>query len=402
MTDGFGPAPVMVNGFDGSGLAGLPAATRELIARREAALGGAYRLFYDEPVEFVRGAGVYLYDPDGRRLPRRLQQRAVGRALAPARHRGGDAAAGDAQHAHQVPDRRRRRLRRAAARDAPDRPGARDVHLHRERGERPGAADRPAPHRRHRGDRDRQRLPRGDRRGGGALPQPGRAVPLGRGRPGGARAGRRGRISRPGSRPPSRTCSGTGCGWRRSWPTRSSPPTACCPTRPGSSPRSPTLVRAAGGLYIADEVQSGFGRTGSQLWGYQRHPGLTPDIVTMGKPMGNGLPIAGLVARESVLAEFGRRGAVLQHLRRQPGLRRRRVGRARRARGRGPAGQRGGHRRLPQGRALTRLAAGSPVLGGRARRGAVPRRGRGLAGDRRAVGRAGRGDRQRDARRAGC
>ncbi len=66
-------------------------------------------------------------------------------------------------------------------------------------------------------------------------------------------------------------------------------------------------MREAGGLYIADEVQSGFGRTGSHLWGYQRHDGLVPDIVTMGKPMGNGLPIAGLVARESVLAEFGRR-----------------------------------------------------------------------------------------------
>ena len=52
------------------------------------------------------------------------------------------------------------------------RPGARDVHLHRQRGQRPRAADRPAPHRRHRGDRDRQRLPRRDvgrRRG---LPQP--------------------------------------------------------------------------------------------------------------------------------------------------------------------------------------------------------------------------------------
>src|SRR5580692_7084396 len=65
MTDGFAPVPLMVNGFDGSGLAGLPAATRKLIARREAALGGAYRLFYAEPVEFARGSGVHLYDPDG-------------------------------------------------------------------------------------------------------------------------------------------------------------------------------------------------------------------------------------------------------------------------------------------------------------------------------------------------
>jgi 4-aminobutyrate aminotransferase-like enzyme len=65
------------------------------------------------------------------------------------------------------------------------------------------------------------------------------------------------------------------------------------------------ITRAAGGLYIADEVQSGFGRTGTHMWGYQRH-GIVPDIVTMGKPMGNGLPIAGLVARQDVLDDFGR------------------------------------------------------------------------------------------------
>src|SRR5215469_11753225 len=65
------------------------------------------------------------------------------------------------------------------------------------------------------------------------------------------------------------------------------------------------ITRAAGGLYIADEVQSGFGRTGTHMWGYQRH-GIAPDIVTMGKPMGNGLPIAGLVARQDVLDDFGR------------------------------------------------------------------------------------------------
>ena len=64
------------------------------------------------------------------------------------------------------------------------------------------------------------------------------------------------------------------------------------------------VVRDAGGLMIADEVQSGFGRSGSHLWGYQRH-GFVPDIVTMGKPMGNGYPVAGLVARPEILARFG-------------------------------------------------------------------------------------------------
>ncbi|WP_407061739.1 aspartate aminotransferase family protein [Aureimonas sp. SK2] len=64
------------------------------------------------------------------------------------------------------------------------------------------------------------------------------------------------------------------------------------------------VVRKAGGLFIADEVQSGFGRTGSHLWGHARH-GVDPDIVTMGKPMGNGYPVAGLVVRSEVVASFG-------------------------------------------------------------------------------------------------
>lgn len=64
-------------------------------------------------------------------------------------------------------------------------------------------------------------------------------------------------------------------------------------------------VRAAGGLFIADEVQPGLGRTGGAFWGFQRH-GLVPDIVTMGKPLGNGHPLAGLAVRPDVLAPFAR------------------------------------------------------------------------------------------------
>jgi 4-aminobutyrate aminotransferase-like enzyme len=64
-------------------------------------------------------------------------------------------------------------------------------------------------------------------------------------------------------------------------------------------------IKRAGGLFIADEVQPGFGRTGEHMWGFQRH-GLCPDIVTMGKPMGNGQPIAGLLATADALAEFGK------------------------------------------------------------------------------------------------
>jgi 4-aminobutyrate aminotransferase-like enzyme len=64
-------------------------------------------------------------------------------------------------------------------------------------------------------------------------------------------------------------------------------------------------VHAAGGLYIADEVQPGFGRTGEEWWGFQRH-GVVPDIVTMGKPMGNGIPIAAAVFKPELLQEFGK------------------------------------------------------------------------------------------------
>lgn len=64
------------------------------------------------------------------------------------------------------------------------------------------------------------------------------------------------------------------------------------------------VVRAAGGLLIADEVQSGFARSGSHMWGYQRH-NVVPDIVTMGKPMGNGYPVAAVAMRPEAVSEFG-------------------------------------------------------------------------------------------------
>lgn len=64
------------------------------------------------------------------------------------------------------------------------------------------------------------------------------------------------------------------------------------------------LVRGAGGLIILDEVQSGFGRTGNHLWGHQTF-GVTPDIVTLGKPMANGLPVAAVVAEWDLIEDFG-------------------------------------------------------------------------------------------------
>ncbi len=62
-------------------------------------------------------------------------------------------------------------------------------------------------------------------------------------------------------------------------------------------------VQARGGLFIADEVQPGFGRTGSHFWGFQRHS-VQPDIVTLGKPMGNGFPMAAVITRPAILQAF--------------------------------------------------------------------------------------------------
>ena len=72
---------------------------------------------------------------------------------------------------------------------------------------------------------------------------------------------------------------------------------------PGFLKATAEVVRREGGVLIADEVQGGFARTG-EMWGFQRH-NVVPDIVVLGKPMGNGMPIGGVVMRPELLAQFG-------------------------------------------------------------------------------------------------
>jgi 4-aminobutyrate aminotransferase-like enzyme len=62
-------------------------------------------------------------------------------------------------------------------------------------------------------------------------------------------------------------------------------------------------VRAAGGVCVADEVQSGFGRTGDHFWGFAAHD-VVPDIVTLGKPIGNGLSMAAVVTTPAIVASL--------------------------------------------------------------------------------------------------
>ncbi len=70
----------------------------------------------------------------------------------------------------------------------------------------------------------------------------------------------------------------------------------------GFMPRAAELIRKAGGLFIADEVQAGFCRTG-HWWGHEA-TGFIPDIVTMGKPMGSGLPLSGTAASKELVDGF--------------------------------------------------------------------------------------------------
>jgi 4-aminobutyrate aminotransferase-like enzyme/Ser/Thr protein kinase RdoA (MazF antagonist) len=63
------------------------------------------------------------------------------------------------------------------------------------------------------------------------------------------------------------------------------------------------LTREAGGLWIADEVQAGHGRTGEALWSFERF-GIVPDFLTLGKPMGNGHPVAAVITRNEIASQL--------------------------------------------------------------------------------------------------
>jgi 4-aminobutyrate aminotransferase-like enzyme len=62
-------------------------------------------------------------------------------------------------------------------------------------------------------------------------------------------------------------------------------------------------VRAAGGVCIADEVQTGYGRIGTHFWGFEQQ-GVVPDIVVLGKPIGNGYPIGAVITSPEIAASF--------------------------------------------------------------------------------------------------
>ena len=366
---------------------GLPyrrSATGALLERRRRALPRS-PLFYSGPVHLVRGEGVWLFDPDDRRYldcynnvpvvghghPRVV--RAVARTAAAARdaqplpargdRRAGRTAHGDPAAAGWTPSwcvnsgSEANDLAWRIARAATGRSGAivtacayhgltEATHALSPEEWAAGGAARPRGH----GPRARRvprPLPAGTRRVGRAVRRPRR-----RRRPG-ARRPRPGRHVRgpglhrrrhpgPAARLPGRSGPpGAGAGRRCWWPTRSRPVTA------------------------------GAGRT----CGASRPSGIEPDMVVMGKPMGNGFPVAALVVRSQLLRGRSRGGRAVQHVRRQPGGVRGRARGPGRHRGRGPG------RPAPRRSAPTCARAWRP---GRAAPGDRGHPGRGPAARRRA------------------
>ncbi len=128
------------------------------------------------------------------------------------------------------------------------------------------------------------------------------------------------------------------------------------PGEPGFMAEAIASVRKAGGVFIADEVQPGFARTGERMWGFERH-GLVPDMVVVGKPMGNGYPIGGVAVKPDLLETFGATAGYFNTFGGNPvaaAAGTRRVGDAR---GRDSAAERARSRRLPFGGARWRRAA---------------------------------------------
>jgi 4-aminobutyrate aminotransferase-like enzyme len=295
----------MVNAFDGSHAANLPPGARDLVRRREASLGGAYRLFYASPVELVRGAGVYLYDPAGQAYLDAYNNvpsvghshphvtEAVTRQLATLNTHTRYLTEGVVGYAERL----------LAAHDlgAPAHAmftctgsEANDLALRIARHHTGGTGVIVTANAYHGVTAALAEL----------SPSLGPNIPLGR-------------DVRVVPAPATGVNFTTAVAWAIADLQRHGVRLAAFladslfssdgifPDPAGFLAPVAEITRAAGGLYIADEVQSGFGRTGTHMWGYQRH-GIAPDIVTMGKPMGNGLPIAGLVARQDVLDDFGR------------------------------------------------------------------------------------------------
>ena len=332
-----------------------PSDRRRRSPRAAQLIGGNLSIAYREPVKIVRGWMQYLYDDEGRRyLDAYNNVPHVGHC----HPRVVDAAATqmrvlntNTRYLNDLLD----RVRRAAAGDAARR--ARRLLLRElgERGERARAAPGARVHRR----RDMIVLEaayHGNTTslidispykhagpGGSGAPDWVHVAPLPdvyRGAYKRERSGRRRevRIAR-GRRSSQRRARARSRRSRRSSPRRARASAGRSCFRRGYLANVYEHVRAAGGVCIADEVQTGLGRMGTSFWAFEDQ-GVVPDIVVMGKPLGNGHPIGAVVDDARDRRRVRQRHGVLQHLRRQHRVVRGRHRGARRRARRGAAGAR--------------------------------------------------------------
>lgn len=306
------PAPVMINGFDPAKLAGLPEEERRLIERRQSLLGPSYRLFYEEPVHPVRAEGVWLYDVEGHAyLDAYNNVPSVGHchphvAAAVARQ-----AAILNTHTRYLDD----TILDYAERLLSTFPAEIERVMFTCTGSE--AVDLAL------------RIARYHTGGTGIIitenayhgvtaaaaeisPSLGPNMPLGSHvftvpPPDAARAGGRdvGEVLAEEVEKAIAFMLRRGISPAAFIADSIFSTDGIFADPPGFLQKTLEVVHAHGALYIADEVQPGFGRTGSHMWGFQRH-GIVPDIAVMGKPMGNGIPIAAVVMKADVQESFGR------------------------------------------------------------------------------------------------
>ena len=305
-------APGMVNAFQPGSISGLPDKTRQMIARRERLLGPAYRLFYEEPVHIVRGSGVWLEDDKGKRyLDVYNNVASVGHCHPHVVEAITRQVATLNTHTRYLHDTILDYAEKLLA-TFPEQPG--HLMLTCTGSEANDLA---------------YRISKSYTGGTGVIvtslayhgitdavsqfsPSLGRHVPLGphvRAVP--APDAYRGDASTLSQR----LAADVRAAIQDMEESGIKIAAMYCDTifssdgvfgdPPGFLAEAVSEVQKAGGLFVADEVQPGFGRTGAGMWGFSRH-GVRPDIVTLGKPMGNGQPIAGVVVRPEVVESFGR------------------------------------------------------------------------------------------------
>jgi 4-aminobutyrate aminotransferase-like enzyme len=308
-----GPKAVMINAFDSNKLDHLPPATADLIRRRERVLGASYRLFYDDPVYVARGQGVFLYGPDGTEYldvynnvpcvghchPRVVEavSRQMGQLNTHTRYLTDTVVDYAERLTALFPATLSQVMLTCTGSEAIDL-ALRIARTHT------GAM----------GVIVTENAYHGVTAAASELsPSLGEGVPLGmhiRVIP--APDSFRDDPETMGERFAAHVRAAIADLKRRG----AAPAALLFDTvfssdgvvtdPPGFITSAVAAIREAGGLFIADEVQPGFGRTGSAMWGFARH-GAEPDLVALGKPMGNGMPIAGVVGRPHLFDDFARR-----------------------------------------------------------------------------------------------